>query len=153
MGAYHQGGVVSAQSWLGQQQQQELGIKDVFWWRTYSPPVWLLGGKELSTTDLMGMKVQEMIERVSRTIGECEGSRPRSVGLVAPWSAVELDDWIEDSHLRKRLLFERVWMSKKHLNLDDIDFEGDGIRGTLSRVVGRRGLVIWKISRHCGDGR
>lgn len=149
MGVYHQGGVIPAQLWLGQQEQHHLGMKEVFWWRTYSPPVWLLGGREIVTTDLMGLKPEEMMERVMGAIAECEEGGPESVGLLAPFSSVELDDWIEDSRSRKQLFFEPVWMSKQHLNLDDIDFESHGIRGTLGRVVGRRGLVLWRISRRC----
>ncbi|KAL8908504.1 MAG: hypothetical protein Q9171_005422 [Xanthocarpia ochracea] len=143
MGIYHQGGVVPAQLWLG---QHDVETTEVFWWRTYSPPVWLLGGKELVTVDLMGMKADEMMERISEALGDFKGDEPRSVGLVAPRSSVDLDLWIEKT--KNEMLFEQLWMTKNHLNLDDLDFEEDGIRGTLRRVVGRRGLVIWKVSRN-----
>ncbi|KAL8734913.1 MAG: hypothetical protein Q9166_001265 [cf. Caloplaca sp. 2 TL-2023] len=146
MGIYHQGGVVSAQLWLGQQQQQDLAVTEVLWWRTYSPPVWLLGGKDLVTVDLMGMKVDEMMDRVSGAIGRYQGDEPRSVGLVAPRSSVDLDVWIEKT--QSAMVFEQLWMTKNHFNLDDLDFEADGIRGTIERVLGRRGLVIWKVSRN-----
>ncbi|KAL8722349.1 MAG: hypothetical protein Q9225_001139 [Loekoesia sp. 1 TL-2023] len=149
MGVYHQGGVIPAQLWLGQQQQHDLGFKEVFWWRTYSPPIWLLGGKEILTTDLMGMKTEKIIERVSGVIRGCGEKGDKSVGLVAPLSSVELDTWMEDA--RAQLSFEQLWLFKNHLNLDDLDFEEDGIRGTLERVVGRRGLVVWKVSRLCED--
>lgn len=141
-----------AQLWLGQQQLQEqgaqygLGIQEVFWWRTYSPPIWLLGGKDITTTDLMGMKAEDMMERVKGALEKRQDVRPKSVGLVAPSSSVELDKWIQTSRSRRQLSFERVWIVKNHLNLDDIDLESDGIRGTLARVVGRRGLVIWKVT-------
>lgn len=149
MGVYHQGGVVPAQLWLGQQQQQHLGFTEVFWWRTYSPPVWLLGGKEIMTIDLMGTKAQEMMKRVSEAVGSCSDRGPRTAGLVAPWSSVELDIWMKDS--RAPLSFEKLWMSNYHLNLDDLDVEEDGIRGMVERLVGRRGLVVWKIRRLCED--
>ncbi len=132
-----------AQLWLG---QHDVEPTEVFWWRTYSPPVWLLGGKELVTVDLMGMKADEMMERISEALGGFNGDEPRSVGLVAPRSSVDLDLWIEKT--KNEMSFEQLWMTKNHLNLDDLDFEEDGIRRTLRRVVGRRGLVIWKVSRN-----
>ncbi|KAL8755071.1 MAG: hypothetical protein Q9199_003892 [Rusavskia elegans] len=146
MGIYHQGGVVPAQLWLGQQRQHDPELTEVFWWRTYSPPVWLLGGKELVTVDLMGMKADEMMDRVSGAIDRYKGGERRNVGLVAPRSSVDLDAWIERT--KSNLVFEQLWMRENHLNLDDLDFEEDGIAGTLERVVGRRGLVIWKVSRN-----
>ncbi|KAI4226095.1 MAG: hypothetical protein L6R36_003449 [Xanthoria steineri] len=145
MGIYHQGGVVPAQLWLGQQRQYDSGLSKVFWWRTYSPPVWLLGGGELLTVDLMGMKAEEMMDRVSGATEGYKGGDPTSVGLVAPKSSVDLDAWIEKT--KSVMVFEQLWTTGNHLNLDDLDFEADGIVGTLERVVGRRGLVIWKVSR------
>ena len=145
MGIYHQGGVVPAQLWLGQQRQHDSGLSKVFWWRTYSPPVWLLGGKELLTVDLMGMKAEEMMDRVTGATEGYKGGDPTSVGLVAPKSSVDLDAWIEKT--KSVMVFEQLWTTGSHLNLDDLDFEADGIVGTLERVVGRRGLVIWKVSR------
>lgn len=151
MGVYHQGGIISAQIWLGQQADSDLGLTEVFWWRTYGPPVWLLGGKEMLTTDLMGMKSEDMMARISGAIGGCGEIRPRNVGLVVPFSSVDLDHWIEASLSREHFSFDSVWKTKQHLNLDDIDFDQDGIRGSIARVVGRRGLVIWKVSRVCGS--
>ena len=149
MGIYHQGGMTPAQLWLGQQQQHELKIKEVYWWRTYSPPIWLLGGNKVVTKDLMGMKAEDMMERLMEAIGPCKAKEPWSVGLVAPWSSIDLETWAEEKHAE--ISFERLWMSKNHLNLDDLDFEEDGIRGTLARVIGRRGLIIWRASRVCQD--
>lgn len=151
MGVYHQGGVVPAQLWLGQQQQQErgTGVMEVFWWRTYSPPMWLLGGQEVVTVDLMGMNASGMMDRLTLAMGECGERELRSIGLVAPTSSIELDSWRQQT--RKDLLFERQWMTRRHVNLDDLDMEQDGVRGTLTRVMGRRGLAIWKISRLCAD--
>ena len=145
MGVYHQGGVVPAQIWLGQ--QHDLGVEEVFWWKTYSPPVWLLGQNEMNTTDLMGMKAGDMIQRVHGAIGLCDGEGVKSAGLVAPRSSVELDAWMgRDSG---SMTFEELSMTPNHLNLDDMDFEDDGLLGTWNRVVGRRGLVIWKVTRRC----
>ena len=38
---------------------------------------------------------------------------------------------------------------RRHINLDDMDFGDDGVVATLSRVVGRRGLGVWKVEREC----
>lgn len=113
--------------------------------------MWLLGGQEIVTVDLMGMNASEMRQRLTLAMGDCEQQGSPSVGLVAPTSSVELDIWMEET--RQDLQVELLWMTKRHLNLDDLDLEEDGIRGTLSRVVGRRGLAIWKISRVCADSR
>lgn len=37
----------------------------------------------------------------------------------------------------------------RHINLDDMDFGDDGILPTLSRVVGRQGLGVWRVEREC----
>lgn len=103
------------------------------------------------TIDLMGMKTEDMMAHISGAIGSCEEGMPRTVGLVAPFSSVELDHWIEASRSREHFSFDHVWKSKQHLNLDDINFDQDGIRDSIARVVGRRGLVIWKVSRVCGS--
>ncbi|KAL8710914.1 MAG: hypothetical protein Q9220_004513 [cf. Caloplaca sp. 1 TL-2023] len=150
MGIYHQGGVVSAQLWLGRQQEQALGVSNVFWWRTYSPPVWLLGEKDLITTDLMGMQTEKMKENVLGALVQCGQQRKNGVGLVAPWSSMELDTWIQNQ--RAELSFEKMWMTRNHLNLDDLDIEKDGFSATMKRVIGRRGLVVWKIRRRCDGG-
>lgn len=65
MGIYHQGGVVPVQVWLGQEQTDlTASTTEVFWWRTYSPPIWLLNHSPLNTTDLMGMPLAEMQARI-----------------------------------------------------------------------------------------
>lgn len=131
----------------------------MFWWRTYSPPIWLLDGNGLRTTDLMGMGVEEMRARVVDRIGECtdkdDGSATKSVGLVAPWSSTELDAWMQsDNEKVGDLRVEEVWRYGRHLNLDDLDFGGEGVWRTLKRVVGRRGLVVWRVGRICvEDGK
>ena len=38
---------------------------------------------------------------------------------------------------------------RKHVNLDDMDFGDDGVVETLRRVVGRRGLGVWRVERIC----
>ena len=152
MGIYHQGGVTPAQIWLGQQ-DDSLGLEEVLWWRTYSPPVWLLGGNNITTTDLMGAPFEEVIKSIDAGLGGC-GDQGQAIGLVAPASSMELDAWIqrEDgvrSGKEQGLVFNEIWRYRRHLNLDDLDVGEEGIGGTLGRVVGRRGLVIWSIRRAC----
>ena len=52
------------QIWLGQQTDLAASTTEVFWWRTYSPPVWLLDHSPLNTTDLMGMPAAEMQAKI-----------------------------------------------------------------------------------------
>ena len=81
---------------------------------------------------------------------ECDANK--SVGFVAPYSSREMDDWIVKSAENEAFAFEEIWRYGQHVNLDDLDIEGEGIWGTLGRVVGRRGLVVWKVSKVCGVG-
>lgn len=146
MGIFHQGGVVSAQIWLGE--QRNMGIDEVFWWRTYSPPVWLLDGNRLKVTDLMGMDMEDMIKRLEIGIGD--GCRRPGVGLVAPRSSTGLDAWTEGAG-DGALVFEELWTYRRHVGLDDVDWGGEGVWQTLSRLVRRRGLTVWRVGRRC-DG-
>ena len=40
---------------------------------------------------------------------------------------------------------------RKHINLDDIDFGDDGVLPTIRRVVGKRGLGVWRVERECSS--
>ena len=154
MGLFHQGGVVPAQIWLGQQQRlqsrnmvQHGPLSEVFWFRTYSPPLHLQGSPGIKTTDLMGIPLTEMHQRVQIALGpECPIGK--TVGLVAPWSSTDLDIWRANAR-ENGLHFEEIWRSSQHLNFDDLDLAGQGVLGTIGRVVGRRGLVVWGINRTC----
>ncbi|KAA6412241.1 MAG: gpi mannosyltransferase 4 [Lasallia pustulata] len=156
MGVYHQGGVVPMQIWLGQQQRGRgalEGVSAVLWWRTYSPPVWLIDGNGgeggLQTVDLMGVAVEEVMRVLERSVGGCgKGQEGKGVVLVAPRSSVELDRWTGADGAGE-WVFEELWFYRRHLNLDDLDFGGDGVRATVKRVVGRRGLMAWKIKSNC----
>ena len=35
------------------------------------------------------------------------------------------------------------------IGLDDLEFGDDGVWPTLERVIGRRGLIVWRVSRDC----
>ena len=103
-GVLHQGGVVPAQLWLGEHKARwvsaEHGV-EVLWWRTYSPPAWLLDaenaaavaaarGATLTTVDLMGADAPAVQTRLGSALATgCEAVRvPRDAWaealLVAP---------------------------------------------------------------------
>ncbi|KAB2568743.1 GPI mannosyltransferase 4 [Lasiodiplodia theobromae] len=168
MGVYHQGGVVPAQIWIAR--SAEPALTSVYWWKTYSPPVWLLNGKNevVDTVDLMGMRPELMVERVANgtvcSNAELDGAGKQggraATYLVAPRSATFLDKFVApaggEGEEEKKPAFEleEVWSYKHHLNLDDMDFGDDGVMPTLQRVVGRRGIVVWKVKKQCGsDGK
>lgn len=138
-----------AQIWLGQ--QRHLGIDRALWWRTYSPPVWLLDGAEMQVTDLMGMPFEVMKGRLEADIDGCGGP---GVAFVAPRSSTELDAWTGGRGTGGGgLVFEEVWRWAKHVGLDDLDIARDGAWGSLERVIGRRGLSVWRVRRKCAEER
>ncbi|TAQ88291.1 hypothetical protein B7494_g3377 [Chlorociboria aeruginascens] len=153
MGVYHQGGVIPTQVFLSKQPDATNAI----WWKTYSPPIWLLNGKNevLKTYDLMGTKGPLMIQQLrdlatcivpstnaTAYLAESEGTY-----LVAPLSATFLDGYIPNQD--PGLEFKEVWRYNQHLNLDDLDFGDDGFWSTIGRVIWRRGLGVWRITKPC----
>lgn len=158
MGVYHQGGVVPAQIWIARSAEPQLTT--VYWWKTYSPPVWLLNGKNevVDTVDLMGLQPDKMALRVADGTAcsnkELDGAGKRGAReatyLVAPRSATFLDGFAGAQAEERGFELEEVWSYKHHLNLDDLDFGDDGVMPTLRRVVGRRGIVVWKVKKDCG---
>lgn len=123
------------------------------------PPTWLLNGKNevLITRDLMGMKGETMLEELEK-IATCDTPADRrnneylkeknGTYLVAPLSAAWLDPYLPNKGL-DGLRFRKVWQYRQHLNLDDMDFGDDGVWNTLARVIGRRGLGIWRVTKSC----
>jgi phosphatidylinositol glycan class Z len=153
MGTFHQGGVVPMQIHITSQE----GIRQAFWWKSYSPPIWLLDGKadSIETTDLMGMQKEAMVQELLASVN-CKVKDKTGVYLVAPNSAIYLDKFVRlqnaSSSSEPRyhdIYLEERWRYSKHLNLDDIDFGEDGVWPTLKRVVGRRGLVLWEVGIRC----
>ncbi|KAH7321636.1 GPI mannosyltransferase 4 [Rhexocercosporidium sp. MPI-PUGE-AT-0058] len=153
MGVYHQGGIVPTQVFLSKQPDATQAI----WWKTYSPPVWLLNGKNevLTTHDIMGMEGPLMLrelgalatchkpsENATAYLEEKEGTY-----LITPLSATFLDPYT--SNQESSLHFQEVWQYRQHLNLDDLDFGDDGFWNTLNRVIGRRGLGAWRVTKNC----
>jgi phosphatidylinositol glycan class Z len=155
MGIYHQGGVVPGQVFMSNQPDATQAI----WWKTYSPPIWLLNGKNevLQTRDVMGMKGEALLEQLT-ALATCDTPADRrnqeylkeknGTYLIAPASAAWLDPYLPNKGLQG-LRFREVWRYRQHLNLDDMDFGDDGVWNTIARVVGRRGLVAWRVTKSC----
>ncbi|WWC96762.1 hypothetical protein V866_003635 [Kwoniella sp. B9012] len=134
LGVYHQGGVIPLQMRIPQMVEKG----NVYWWKTYSPPVWLLGGKGRNT-NLTTIRVFEgnIIDPIKLS------ATTTTTYLVAPYSSTSLDRYVSMGDEGVRL--EEMWRYDRHLNLDDLDFEVDGIWGTVERVWSRRGLILWKV--------
>ncbi|KAJ5541927.1 CAZyme family GT22 [Penicillium sp. DV-2018c] len=159
IGVYHQGGVIPTQlamrDIVSSSTTHHLPSATVFWWKTYSPPHWLLGGNnqstEIQTQDLMGIPGIELVQRLEQVVPSC--SDPSSIFLVAPISADFLDRYALSAtdipEQKQSLQLHPLWSYRKHLNLDDMDFAEDGILPTLKRVIGRRGLGVWSVRRSC----
>ncbi|KAK3938382.1 glycosyltransferase [Diplogelasinospora grovesii] len=159
MGVYHQGGIVPAQVFMSKQPDATQAI----WWKTYMPPIWLLNGKNevLHTRDVMSLKGETLLEELEK-IATCDTPADRrnmeylkeknGSYLIAPLSAGWLDPYLPNKGL-EGLRFREVWRYQQHLNLDDLDFAEDGVWNTLARVIGRRGLAIWRVTKSCPDKR
>jgi len=151
MGVYHQGGIVPVQMHIAKTEEV---VSTAFWWKTYSPPIWLLNGKNenLTTVDLMGMPREEMLGRVKDVLPTCR-TAPLASGvtyLIAPRSA-GIEKTYTDNATQDVITLDEVWSYSRHLNLDDMDFAEDGVWKTLGRVVGDRGLVVWRVQKKCGE--
>ncbi|THC94701.1 hypothetical protein EYZ11_005812 [Aspergillus tanneri] len=180
MGVYHQGGIVPAQLAIPSiisanavtPNGAPLGSAPVsavvLWWKTYSPPLWLLGDSanhslDIESRDLMGMSGPEMDKELRKLIPSCPSRNkngaedldtelarhPDAVFIVAPKSAKYLDSYTKLESDRPDLELHELWSYSKHINMDDLDFGTDGIISTLRRVIGRRGLAVWAVRRHC----
>jgi len=180
-GIFHQGGVIPMQLWLGSDAhlQPQLNGTDVLWWRTYSPPVWLLDGKaappittpgtagaadSLRTHDLMGIPFPALLSTLSTHLPACPPPPKRgppaptanaTVIVIAPLSSLELDPYTSSASnpADQAYIWQHIHTERRHFNLDDLDFAEEGVWGTVGRVVGRRGLGAWRVGRGCGGVR
>lgn len=165
MGVYHQGGVIPTQLAIpdivsshrsAAATGQGNGAATVFWWKTYSPPRWLLGDSlDITTNDLMGIPGEALINHLNQALPSCDTTidtdQEKGVYVVAPKSAIFLDRYIPSisNQEKEDIELNELWSYRNHLNLDDLDFGDDGVFPTLSRVVGRRGLGVWAVTRRC----
>lgn len=151
MGVYHQGGVVPVQNYIA----ENLGnATAVIWWKTYSPPTWLLGNMNevCRTVDLMGAKQDLVFVELELEKGGCtsprNGATPgetiNETYLVAPLAThIETGrEWIG-----RGFSLQRVWLYRNHLGLDDLDFdfEKDGVIGAIMKLWDSRGLGVWRV--------
>lgn len=148
MGVYHQGGVVRAQQAIWKLSQQS-PIDRVIWWKTYPPPDWILGSQagKIHVHDLMGADAAVLDETVRRSIKCVPWTHQKNSLLVMPLSTKELASYFDPQtgpfHVTEAVSFNT------HLNLDDMDFPIDGIIATITRVIGRRGLGVFNVHKHC----
>lgn len=174
MGVYHQGGVVPVQLAIpsiisastvkpnGSFEDQPRVSATVLWWKTYSPPLWLLGNNtssplDIDTRDMMGVPGAEMAQELEKLVPPCgtsrasagsgEANRTNFVFVVAPKSATYLDRYTTAPAGSSGLELQELYSYPKHINLDDLDVGSDGLLATLKRVFGRRGLNVWLARR------
>jgi GPI mannosyltransferase 4 len=145
MGTFHQGGVVPMQMHVA----RATDVSQVTWWRTYPPPTWLLGGRidDVKTSILMGAPKETVVAELINSVS-C-GKKGTGVVLVAPASATVLDEYSVPEEVKSGLVLRERFRISRHIGLDDLDFAEDGIWGTLKRVWGRRGLVMWDVEKIC----
>lgn len=117
MGSFHQRGVLEVLDHLQLTQYHGSQV----WWKTYSPPTWLLGNEDLTIAgsapkgddsdlviDLMGCEIEELVNTIKQ-LGQTI--------LITPRSSVPLVEEIED------VSFERVWSYEWHLDMDHFDID------------------------------
>jgi len=86
------------------------------------------------------------VETVLKNTVSCSRSI-QGVVLAAPASAMFLDQFVNRTN--RGLTLRERWRYSRHINLDDIDIGTDGVFGTVSRVIGRHGLVLWDVGKNC----
>ncbi|KIW20464.1 hypothetical protein PV08_01039 [Exophiala spinifera] len=186
MGIYHQGGIVPTQLSIPSLLTQSIVNThsdahniEVFWWKTYPPPNFLLGTEprhpytnnslNISTVPMMGFPQSELVFLLMQHMPTCNPSlierltihkEKTDVFVVAPLSAWRLENTtpsvsnfsfsIAFNMPPAELVMTNIFTHRQHINLDDMDFGDDGLVPTLSRVVGSRGLGVWKVDRICG---
>ena len=194
MGVYHQGGIVPAQLAMPSLIAQSINAThskahniEVFWWKTYPPPNFLLGTHSMhpatnwplniSTVPLMGYPQNELVFMLMQHMPTCDPTlierlfihkEKTDIFVVAPLAAWRLHHPTLSQQLYEyppisnfsfaidmnqppaQLQMTNLAVFRRHVNLDDLDFGDDGVWPTLERVVGRRGLGVWKVDRICG---
>ncbi|KIX09891.1 uncharacterized protein Z518_00972 [Rhinocladiella mackenziei CBS 650.93] len=187
MGIYHQGGIIPAQLAIPSLITQSINIThsdahniEVFWWKTYPPPNFLLGTEpvhpatnrslNIATVPLKGYPQSELVFMLMQHMPTCDPSlierlvlhkEKTDVFVVAPlaaWRLKAMDQLAPVSNFSFSIGFNMPPVTltmtnlatfRRHVNLDDMDFGDDGVFETLNRVVGRRGLGVWKVDLVC----
>ena len=131
----------------------------------------------ISTVPLMGYPQNELVFMLMQHMPTCDPTlierlfihkEKTDVFVVAPLAAWRLHDAgvrqkefeyppisnysfaIDMNQPPAQLQMTNLAIYRRHINLDDLDFGDDGVLPTLERVIGRRGLGVWKVDRLCG---
>lgn len=163
-GVYHQGGVVTTQAvHVG---PRLVHTSDVVWWRTYSPPEWLLGrnsdqvgflhrggvddiavirelvAESKSFTgvriwDMMGSDEEIVQELIAMIVSDQSKHPDKDIMLVAPLSSSGLYRFLDNSSLPFHLHLD--YSFARHINMDDIgvDYEEARYYKRIEAVDGR----------------
>lgn len=146
MGIFHQGGVVPALSHIRESLSEQPSLH--IWWRTYSPPIWMLGDqnnsiqsislndndfkftidqtKKHQIIDTMGLE----LENILSVVLEAKKTQ-KNVYLITPVASfnVALNESIGT--------YNKTWSYSSHLDLDHLDF------GNMKSLV--PGLAIYEL--------
>lgn len=151
MGVLHQGGVIPVQNYIAENLEN---ATTVIWWKTYSPPTWLLGdmNEVCKTVDLMGAKQDVVFLELELEKGRCpsgegatSGGMVKETYLVAPLATgIETE---MNGIAQRGFNLRQVWLYRNHLGFDDLDFDfkKDGAIGAVTKVWDSRGLGVWRV--------
>lgn len=128
MGLFHQGGVIPV---LEYSRQKFVANNEDFvqiWWRTYTPPSWILGSKDCKTVQLKDFNnsiIQRhddlLIDSMGADSSEIEGlisslrNANKKAFLVAPIASINCEFNNENLKL--------VWLYYYHVDLDHLNFK------------------------------
>lgn len=134
MGIFHQGGVAPAVDFFHQKLYQEsdsLSLDVVqIWWRTYSPPTWMLGDNSSSTqfVTINDDKLQFALDEskqvhVLDTMGLGINHLHDVIALVNATSKIYLITPVASFNQHfQNTPHKRMWREFRHLDMDHIDF-------------------------------
>lgn len=125
MGIYHQGGVVPGLEYIRTENQSKTIPKTYIWWRTYSPPIWLLGDEKgkVQTLDiengmLLGtVDIDKKIVIIDAKGTDIKNLKPFLVKgnyIVTPLASFETE-------LNDMLQANLTWFHSAHFDLDHLD--------------------------------
>lgn len=148
MGIFHQGGVVPALNHIYSNQERLTEDTHVYiWWRTYSPPTWLLGDRkyEFEFTDIEDSAFihNEKKSTKKKIIADAKGSsyaalhaniesfkkKHNKVFIVSPVASFNIHN--DFTHINI------TWSYSRHIGLDHLDF--------FNKESFRPGLAIYEI--------
>lgn len=148
MGIFHQGGVAPALNFIYSNRENQMENNYVYiWWRTYSPPTWLLGDRkfefefeELQDDALVHSGKKEMKKKIIVDAKGCSYStlqtnvksfkkKQNKVFIVSPIASFNINN--DFPHVNM------TWSYSQHIGLDHLDFS--------NKESFRPGLAIYEI--------